>query len=176
MSNLAATDVTYTINSKRRVNGRNYFNVTLAFGDGALTYPAGGVPITIGKLGCPNTIESLTIYDKGTSGYEWSYDTTNKKLVGFYSPAVAANTATHTHDILVKGGQAASTTNDVAVYTALLGKEAATDATIVGANSATSGGVVASAALSISQAASALTQLSTVAIVATTLKCEVIGW
>lgn len=51
----------------------------------------------------------------------------------------------HTHDLLIKGGQAGSTTNDVAVYGSLdtLGKEQASDATIVGADSATKGGVVA---------------------------------
>lgn len=53
----------------------------------------------------------------------------------------------HTHDLLIKGGQAASTTNDVAVYAGpILGKEAATDSTILGANSATNGGVVAASA------------------------------
>lgn len=51
---------------------------------------------------------------------------------------------THTHDFTVIGGQAASTTNDIANYAGpLLGKEQATNATYIGANSATNGGVVA---------------------------------
>lgn len=55
--------------------------------------------------------------------------------------------ATHTHDLLVVGGQAASTTNDVAVYAGpILGKEQAANSTILGANSATNGGVVAASA------------------------------
>lgn len=167
MANIAASDITVTFLDKRRHDGRSYFNVQLAFGDGALTYPAGGVPITIGKLGCPNVIESLTVYDKGTSGYAWTYDRTNLKLVAVQAPA-----QTHAHDLLVKGGQIASTTNDIAHYaTDILGKEAATDATITGAASATKGGVI-----SATLAAAAGTQPSTVAIAAQVLKCEVVGW
>ncbi len=49
--------------------------------------------------------------------------------------------AAHSHDFLVKGGQAASTTNNIAAYAGpLIGKEAATDATFAG-GSATNGGV-----------------------------------
>lgn len=54
------------------------------------------------------------------------------------------STGSHTHDFIVKGGQAASTTNNIANYaTSILGKQEATDATFVGGNSATKGGVVA---------------------------------
>lgn len=71
---------------------------------------------------------------------------------GAYTPAgtVAAPVftgsamGTHVHNFIVKGGQAAATTNVIADYAGpLLGKQAATDATYVGANSATNGGVVA---------------------------------
>lgn len=49
--------------------------------------------------------------------------------------------AAHSHDFLVKGGQAASTTNNIAAYAGpLIGKEAATDATFAGGSS-TNGGV-----------------------------------
>ena len=51
---------------------------------------------------------------------------------------------THAHDLLIKGGQAATTTNELGHYaTDILGKEAATDATILGSASATKGGVLA---------------------------------
>lgn len=54
---------------------------------------------------------------------------------------------THTHDFTVIGGQAASTTNNIANYAGpLIGKQEATNATYLGANSATSGGVVAASA------------------------------
>lgn len=55
--------------------------------------------------------------------------------------------AVHNHNLIVKGGQIASTTNDVATYAGpVLGKEEAADVTILGANSAASGGVVAASA------------------------------
>jgi hypothetical protein len=74
---------------------------------------------------------------------------------GAYTPAgtISAPTfsgsalGTHTHNFTVIGGQAGSTTNDIANYAGpLLGKQEATDATYLGANSATAGGVVAASA------------------------------
>lgn len=54
---------------------------------------------------------------------------------------------THTHDLTVIGGQAAATTERIANYAGpIFGKEAATNATYIGANSATAGGVVAASA------------------------------
>lgn len=51
---------------------------------------------------------------------------------------------THTHNFTVIGGQAGSTTNNIANYAGpLIGKQEATNATYLGANSATNGGVVA---------------------------------
>lgn len=53
----------------------------------------------------------------------------------------------HAHDLLIKGGQAPSITNDIAYYaTDILGKEQATDATIAGSASGTKGGVIAASA------------------------------
>ena len=167
MANIAATNITVAVLEKRRVEARNHFNLKLSFGDGALTYPAGGIPLSKAKLGCPNIVESLVIYDKGTSGYSWSYDAANEKLVAIQAPA-----QTHAHDLKVIGGQAATTTNELGHYaTDILGKEAATDATIAGADSATKGGVISSVL-----AAAAGAQPSTVAIAAQVLRCEVIGW
>lgn len=50
---------------------------------------------------------------------------------------------THDHDFFVSGGEAAATTARIATYaTNILGKEAATDITVAGADSATKGGVL----------------------------------
>ncbi len=55
--------------------------------------------------------------------------------------------ATHTHNFTVIGGQGASTTNNIANYAGpIIGKQEAADATYLGANSATAGGVVAASA------------------------------
>lgn len=165
MSNLAATDITVTMVQQRRVNGRKMNLVKLAFGDGALTYPAGGVPITKGKLGCPNVIESLQVFDKGTSGYAWSYDRTNEKLVAMQSPV-----RTHTHDLLLKNAAVADGASArVNAGANLLGANTGADLTVTG--SGANGGVV-----STTLAAAAGSQPSTVAIAAQVLYCEVVGW
>lgn len=55
--------------------------------------------------------------------------------------------AAHTHNFIVKGGQAASTTNNIANYAGpIIGKEEASDATYLGSASAANGGVVAASA------------------------------
>ncbi|HUR99060.1 MAG TPA: hypothetical protein VMZ26_13420, partial [Pyrinomonadaceae bacterium] len=84
MADIAASDVTVSVLSKEEgsVKGR-VFNLGLAFGNGALTYPSGGVPLSASALGCPNAIDSLVVYDAGGSGYQWEYDRTNQKLRGF---------------------------------------------------------------------------------------------
>lgn len=163
MANIAASDITVTVlNNRKRDDGFRVLTLQLAFGDGALTYPAGGVPISKSVLGCPNIIDSLKVFDKGTSGYEWSYDRANEKLVALQSPV-------HTHSFLVKGGQAAASTDAISIKGSapvVIGKEAATDNTALGG---TNGGVQ-------NNTGAALEQPSTVAIAAQTLKVEVIGW
>lgn len=171
MADIAAADVTYT--KQEGTQGacpsdprfRAIFKVQ--FGDGALTYPSGGIPLTKGKLGCPTNIDELTIIDSDDSnGIVYKYDRENGKI-RIYNP-----TASHAHDLLVKGGQIASTTNDIAHYaTDILGKEAATDATIAGSASATKGGVISRS----SSAGTEFTAAST-APAATTLYVSVVGF
>lgn len=69
-------------------------------------------------------------------------------LVKMVGPSFTGSAlGSHTHDFTVIGGQAASTTNDIANYAGpLLGKQEAANATYLGANSATNGGVVAASA------------------------------
>lgn len=165
MADIAATNITVTLLNQRRHNGRHYINVKLAFGDGVLTYPAGGIPVSIGALGCPNTIESLTVYDKSTSGYEWSYDAANLKLVANQAPA-----QTHSHSLSLKNAAVADgATTRVNAGTNLLGANTGSDVSVAGGGA---NGGVASATL----AAAVLGQPSTIAIAAQTLKCEVVGW
>lgn len=165
MADIAAANVTYTLLNQRKLGDhRNLNRVRLAFGNGVLTYPAAGIPITKGKMGCPTVIESMVVVDQGTSGYIFQYDQSAEKLVVMQAPA-----QTHTHDIKI----IASITEDntVGIQGAVLGKNGATNATILGANSTASGGVV-----STTLAAAALAEASAVAIAAQTIEVEVIGW
>lgn len=149
MANIAAGDVTYTLLNQRRMSDSRSLNrVKLQFGDGALTYPANGIPLTKGKMGCPTVIESMVIVDQGTSGYVFQYDQSAEKLVVLRAPA---------HDLFVVGGQTHDST--LGLNTSVLGKNSATNATV-------SGAVVAAP----------LSEASAVAIAAQTIEVEVIGW
>lgn len=165
MADIAAADVTYTmVNQRKLSDSRSMNRVRLAFGNGVLTYPANGIPLNIGKMGCPTVVESLIVVDKGTSGYSFMYDQSAKKLVVFQAPA-----QTHTHDIKLIGGITEDAT--VGLSSTTLGKNTATNVTLNGANSATTGGIV-----SATLAAAAMAEASTVAIAAQTIEVEVIGW
>ncbi len=167
MADLAVGDVTYLILKQRKnASSQNSNLVRLSFGDGALTYPANGIPINIGKLGCPTYVESMVVVDQGVSGYKFQYDQSAKKLVIMQAPA-----QTHAHDFLVKGGTAAAGTDALNIKSVIIGKEAATDATSLAADTATKGGV-----LSATLAAAAMAQASTVAVAAQVIEVEVIGW
>lgn len=159
MANIAVTDVTHLVLKRRKgLSGRKSNLVRLSFGDSSLTYPASGIPLSKGKMGCPNNIESMTIVDVGTSAYQFMYDQSAEKLI-VLNPS-------HTHDMKYIGGITA--TEPVAIQTGdTLGKNAATDRTIVGSSSATKGGVVAVAALA---------EASALAIAAQVIEVEVIGW
>lgn len=162
MSNLVAGSVTYTIKNLRRLgNSKVHNRVQLAFGDSTLTYPAGGIPISIGKLGCPNVVESMTIVDQGTSGYQFQYDSVNAKLV-------VVQSGSHTHNLLLKNAAVADGASArVNAGANLLGANTGADLTVTG--SGANGGIVATTI-------GAGAEASTVAIAAQTIIVEVIGW
>jgi len=163
MADLASTDITITILNNDLTGGnapKRRVVATLAFGDSSLTYPVGGVPINKDKLGCPNIIESLKVFDQGTSSYVWTYDRTNQKLV-------ARRTGSHTHNLLLKNAAVVDSAGArVNAGTDLLGANTGTDLTITG--SGANGGVVAATANA--------AEPSAVAIAAQSLKIEVTGW
>lgn len=126
---------TITLTGDWMISLGNRFQTT---GTGNLgTYATNGIAVTAAQLGL-GTIYSLVIDPAG--GYLFEYVASTGKIKAY----VHGGFASHTHDILVKGGQSAATTNVVQVAgTDTLGKEQATDRTIVGTASATKGGVVA---------------------------------
>ena len=83
MAGIATTDVTYTQVGKAEVTDASYRKrvMTVAFGNGTLTYPAGGVPLVAGKLGCPNTIRSCVLFSPASAnGFVYKYDEVNNKI------------------------------------------------------------------------------------------------
>ncbi|HYE94551.1 MAG TPA: hypothetical protein VEA38_26185 [Terriglobales bacterium] len=87
MADLAASDVTVTIQTGKphnpRIEGtkRKSF-CSFTFGDGALTYPSGGVPLpTYEKWGLVRNLEYLELVDSDdASALMAKYDAANHKL------------------------------------------------------------------------------------------------
>lgn len=80
MAALAASDVSYTVVKLRKGIEKNENQMKVAFGDGVKTYPAGGIPLTKGKLGCPVNLESLIIVDSSADGFVYKFDQVNGKI------------------------------------------------------------------------------------------------
>ncbi len=96
MADLAASDVTITINSLKVHNDRRYANVTIAFGDGALELPTSGVPLpAIANFGFIKKLDYVNLYQSvDSAGFAWYIDVENSviKILGAISVkgAVAA--------------------------------------------------------------------------------------
>lgn len=82
MADIAASDVVYVqLNKAIGDSGYSEYNFTVAFGDGVLTYPAGGVPLAAGQLGCPSEIRSLELFSPASAnGLVYKYDQANNKI------------------------------------------------------------------------------------------------
>lgn len=85
MPALAATDVTVTVQTKVITSGspsRKRNRCKIVFGDGALTYPSGGVPMpAFGKFGLKKFLTYLEFFDTDDAlGVIWKYDFENQKL------------------------------------------------------------------------------------------------
>ncbi len=86
MANLAASDVTVTIN-KRKIHGdRRYVDVTIAFGDGILNLLTTGVPLpAIANFGLIKKLDYINLYQPTDSaGHTWYVDVANSviKIMG----------------------------------------------------------------------------------------------
>lgn len=100
-------------------------------------YATAGISVTAGQLGL-GRIDSLIIDPAG--GYSFEYVASTGKVKAYYGNGGLVD---HTHDLKFIGGITA--TEAVAIQGGdTLGKNAATNRTIAGADSATKGGVVTS--------------------------------
>lgn len=168
MADLVAADITVSVQPrhKRLVHGLRTVIATVSGGDGIKLYPTNGIPLpALGKFGLHSEVAFAGI-QQPLDGLEYRYDENHHTLRIFQSAALA----THTHDLKFIGGITA--TEPVAIDGGdTLGKNAATDRTIAGANSATKGGVVAAGAV----VAAPLVELGHVAVPAFSLKMKIEG-
>ncbi len=84
MSAIAAGDVTYALQEgTQSASADSNFEAvfSIAFGNGTLTYPAGGVPLTKANLGCPAFVKEFLLLDPASAnGFIYKYDRANEKL------------------------------------------------------------------------------------------------
>lgn len=86
MADLAASDVTVTINDRKIHGSQRNVDVTIAFGNGTLEYPTTGVPLpAIGSFGMTKKLDYVNLYQPTDSaGHNWYIDITNSviKILG----------------------------------------------------------------------------------------------
>jgi hypothetical protein len=93
MAAFAASDVTVTITDRWIAGGKVNVVGTIAFGDGALTYPTAGIPLpAIAKFGMPRRLQVLNVYgvNERTSDYMVRYGPANHTLLLYEEEASAA--------------------------------------------------------------------------------------
>jgi hypothetical protein len=93
MPALAATDVTVVVADVAIVGRKRHTRGTVTFGDGALTYPTGGIPLPgFAAFGFVRNLETLHMYavNERTTDYMTRYGPANGTLLLYDEEAVAA--------------------------------------------------------------------------------------
>ena len=91
MAALTVTDWTVTVNKSRVAGGQRINDVTLKYGDGALTYTTAGIPFpTRETLGMVDHVDNVVIVDSAldaatTTAYVYGWDKTNNTLKVYVS-------------------------------------------------------------------------------------------
>lgn len=114
MAQIAASGVTYTLVSEFAgpSDPRPERIFTISFGDGTAEYTNGGIPLTKAKLGCPETIQSLTIIGSagGTAaGNIAVYNYTAATIRLFQDANITAGAASHLTEMLTSAAVPATT-------------------------------------------------------------------
>lgn len=103
MADIAAGNVVYTEVAGTRITEahppRFKAQISLVFGNNALTYPTGGIPLTASGLSMPSTVESLKVLDQGSNakGYKFEWVKATNKLRVMVEDTVATNTPLKEH-------------------------------------------------------------------------------
>ncbi len=167
MPDLGATDVTYSIQKERSAgNGLIRRRIAITFGDGALTYPAGGVPLTRADMGAPTEIEEFLFMESDADdGFMYKYDL-SAETIRIYQSAI------HTHDLHLGNADVVDgATTRVNAGTNLLGANTGADILVAGvAAVGAEGGILQVAAGAMTEVPNAFTAA------ATTLVAIVEGW
>lgn len=112
MTALASTDVTLTVERQTIAGSTRRNRTKIVFGDGALTYPASGVPMpAFGSFGMRRNLDYLTVFDENaSSGIVWKYDRDNNTMRGYQIISQAAGVSGTSITLSVTGAALATTT------------------------------------------------------------------
>lgn len=83
MADITAADITMSMSilDLTKLGRLKMYKASMSFGDGALTYPYGGIPMpTLDKFGMNKEIISIQETDSNASPYMFKYDSTNNKM------------------------------------------------------------------------------------------------
>ena len=82
MADIGATNVTYTIRDTQKWGKKKLILASLAFGNGVLTYPSGGVPLTTTKFGVEN-VNSVQVLESNGKAliYEWDRSANTLRII-----------------------------------------------------------------------------------------------
>jgi hypothetical protein len=158
MGAFVAADVTITKVKKQRVGLMKESLYLVAFGDASKTVPTNGIPLpALGRFGLKR-VDFHQLAPVTVNGYAYRYDEAHHSIRLFQVPgftpagSVAAPAftgsapAAHTHDLRVIGGITEDEPVGLLASGPTLGKLAATNRLIAGADEATKGGVVGTVA------------------------------
>jgi hypothetical protein len=108
MADIAASDVTHTLVGKAEIGRQRKVQIVdVAFGDGSLTYPTGGVPLTLAQLGFKRGIDSIRIVNPSHGdGLIYKPDISNAKI-RIYFPTQQTGGAGNRAGVEYSGGSTA---------------------------------------------------------------------
>lgn len=97
MAALTASDVSVSLPARDQqiAHGTKIISMpSISFGDGAKTYPSGGVPLpALGQFGLKRQVDMLLIQQPAANGFVYKYDPDNHKIKIFTQGVVTGSTA-----------------------------------------------------------------------------------
>lgn len=110
MAAIAAGNVSYTFLQQKKAADAERLNlIQVGFGNGTLTYPSGGIPLTGASMGLPNYVRSVDLVDPSNSDgyvYKWSQ---SANTIRIYQSGVESASALPLAEIATSVAPAATT-------------------------------------------------------------------
>ena len=191
MADIAAANVTYSFNNRDKFPaGRlGWTSIgTISFGNGSLTYPSGGIPLTKGKMGAPRVLRRVRIVESNAALYTFEHDVSADTIRLFFSAgftpigtvnAVTGNVAAPTITLAANSGNIGADltigVNAVANSSFLESSHTGTLTGITGIQAPAFTGD-APGFVGTANAAAKLVELTTQAVAACVLQVEVLGY